>query len=166
MSDIASRNVERKVIALTASRHRRIGPGTSRPNRIGLGVAAMAAALSLAGCSGPAVTAVQTAPAAVQGGDLAPTPKHPLLEIAQLPSLETMSTGALIDRLGKPDFTRHDPPAEIWQYRGSTCVLDVFLYPEEGELKVLHVATRDRDRVEAPENRCTPFGPTSTAAAS
>jgi hypothetical protein len=154
MSDIALRNVDR------------VDPGNSWRTRFCPGFTAAVAVLSLAACSGPAVTAAPHAPIAALGGNLQTEPEHPRLEVTQIPSLETLSTGALIARLGKPDFTRNDPPAEIWQYRGSTCVLDVFLYPEEGEMKVLHVATRDRDRVEAPENHCTPFGSTSTAAAS
>ena len=105
------------------------------------------------------------ASAPVAASSAAPAPRHPLLEVAQLASLKALSTEALVARLGEPDFTRHDPPAEIWQYRGATCVLDVFLYPEDGEMKVLHAATRDRDRVQAPENNCTPFGPTRSASA-
>jgi hypothetical protein len=32
--------------------------------------------------------------------------------------------------LGMPRLVRRDDPAEVWQYRSSACVLDVFLYPE------------------------------------
>lgn len=31
--------------------------------------------------------------------------------------------------LGSPALIRHDSPAQIWQYRGHDCVLDLFLYP-------------------------------------
>ncbi len=30
--------------------------------------------------------------------------------------------------LGVPGFKRDDPPAQVWQYRGAGCILDVFLY--------------------------------------
>ncbi len=41
-----------------------------------------------------------------------------------------MGRGAanLIDVIGAPEFIRKDHPAEIWQYRGSKCTLDIFLY--------------------------------------
>lgn len=34
----------------------------------------------------------------------------------------------MIQSIGKPDFVRKDRPAEIWQYRGSLCTLDIFLF--------------------------------------
>ncbi|CCQ72228.1 hypothetical protein [Magnetospira sp. QH-2] len=50
-------------------------------------------------------------------------------------------------RLGPPDFVRHDPPAELWQYRGESCVLDLFLYKEGKTAVVRHVETRPRDGI-------------------
>lgn len=48
-----------------------------------------------------------------------------------------------IDRMfGQPDFKRHDPPAEIWQYKKSGCVLDIFLYKQAGGSRVTHVEAR------------------------
>lgn len=44
--------------------------------------------------------------------------------------------------LGKPVFTRRDAPAEIWQYRGRACTLDLFLYDEGGSQTVAHYAVR------------------------
>jgi hypothetical protein len=46
--------------------------------------------------------------------------------------------------LGTPDFVRRDPPAELWQYRSTDCILDLFLYPEAGGFQVVHAETRDR----------------------
>jgi hypothetical protein len=113
--------------------------------------------LMLAACSGPFAT--NRAAPAVAAPAAAPVPAQAgrVLDATQVASLETMSAAAVVARLGTPDFTRQDPPAEIWQYRGSSCVLDVFLYPEDGQMKVLHANTRERDRAQAPENRCTPF---------
>lgn len=153
MFDIAARNVA--IILRAAGAARRIG-------RFGL----VAGGLSLlAACSSPSgLSAAKPPPAPVAAAP--PVASHPVLEVAQLGSLKTMSSQALVARLGEPDFTRHDPPAEIWQYRGSTCVLDVFLYPEDdGQMKVAHAATRDRDRLQAPENACSPFAPTRSASA-
>ena len=33
--------------------------------------------------------------------------------------------------LGTPKLVRHDAPAEVWQYRSTACVLDVFLYQDK-----------------------------------
>jgi hypothetical protein len=114
--------------------------------------------LLLAACSGPVTTSERAAPVlAAPAAMSAPAPAGHVLDVTQVASLKTLSADAVVARLGAPDFTRADPPAEIWQYRGSSCVLDVFLYPEDGEMKVMHATTRDRDRVQAPENGCTPF---------
>lgn len=44
--------------------------------------------------------------------------------------------------LGRPGFTRRDAPAEIWQYRGHACTLDLFLYEDGGRQVVTHYAMR------------------------
>jgi len=48
--------------------------------------------------------------------------------------------------LGAPSFQRHDGEAEIWQYYGpsSACVLDLFVYPEQGQPRVAHAELRSR----------------------
>jgi len=48
--------------------------------------------------------------------------------------------------LGPPSFQRHDGDAEIWQYYGpsSACVLDLFVYPDQGEPRVAHAELRSR----------------------
>jgi hypothetical protein len=160
MSVIAARNTGRALCA--AARHGREAFWYSRGASLSrFGLVAASLALALAACSGPG--AGTTASTAAVAPPPAPVPQRPVLEVNQLASLRTLSTKALIARLGTPDFTRDDPPAQIWQYRGTSCVLDVFLYPEDGEMKVMHAATRDRDRLQAPENGCTPFGPTQSA---
>lgn len=50
--------------------------------------------------------------------------------------------------LGKPMFTRRDAPAEIWQYRGRVCTLDLFLYEDGGRQTVAHVAVRSQQPVD------------------
>ena len=56
-----------------------------------------------------------------------------------------MSGDEIAIRLGAPQFRRRDGQAEIWQYRGSACALDVFLYADGNSLKVRYVETRGRD---------------------
>lgn len=51
------------------------------------------------------------------------------------PSIDTLTgqTAESIETLlGQPQFRRRDKPAELWQYRATGCVLDLFLYPGAG----------------------------------
>jgi hypothetical protein len=54
--------------------------------------------------------------------------------------------------LGPPSFQRHDGEAEIWQYYGpsSACVLDLFVYPDQGQPRVAHAELRSRGGDNAP----------------
>lgn len=45
--------------------------------------------------------------------------------------------------LGQPALIRREPPARIWQYRGSACVFDVVLYEEADGERVTYVEARD-----------------------
>lgn len=45
-------------------------------------------------------------------------------------------------RLGEPDLVRRDTGVEVRQFRGSACILDLFLYPAGGALAVKHVELR------------------------
>ena len=49
----------------------------------------------------------------------------------------------LLSQMGQPDFSRQDLNAHIWQYKNTSCVLNVFLYDEADEFKVLHFDARD-----------------------
>ena len=46
--------------------------------------------------------------------------------------------------LGAPDFVRRDGSAQIWQYRATNCVLDLFLYQNGKETHVKHAELRPR----------------------
>ena len=60
----------------------------------------------------------------------------------------------LAEMLGRPDLTRREPPAEIWQYRGETCVFDVFLYEEAGSTRVTYLEARDESAQRVAERNC------------
>ena len=42
------------------------------------------------------------------------------------------------------DFVRRDGSAQIWQYRATNCILDLFLYQAGSETKVKHAELRSR----------------------
>ncbi len=44
--------------------------------------------------------------------------------------------------LGKPNFVRHDAPAEVWMYQSPSCHLDLFLYSGEK----WHANLRDKEK--------------------
>jgi len=46
--------------------------------------------------------------------------------------------------LGAPDFVRRDGNAQIWQYRATNCILDLFLYKDGSETQVKHAELRPR----------------------
>ncbi len=45
-----------------------------------------------------------------------------------------LAGGALAALLGEPGFRREDADAQVWQYRGSDCLLDVYLYRDGEEM--------------------------------
>jgi len=70
---------------------------------------------------------------------VAPTAKAPVTEPAPEPVIDDdpeqlmgLAAGALTELLGDPGFRREDADAQVWQYRGVDCVLDVYLY-RDGE---------------------------------
>ncbi|MBF0372550.1 MAG: hypothetical protein HQL39_03945 [Alphaproteobacteria bacterium] len=56
--------------------------------------------------------------------------------------------------LGRPNFTRRDATAEIWQYYGAGCILDLFLYDESGVARVAFLQVRGPVAGQAPAGRC------------
>ena len=60
----------------------------------------------------------------------------------------------LTEILGRPELMRREPPAEIWQYRGESCVFDVFLYEEAGVVRVTYLEARDESAERIAERSC------------
>ena len=97
----------------------------------------------LAGCGGmPSGATPVSAPAASRtrppGGE-GPTPPLAVTEPARLKGLTVTQVQSV---LGAPSFKRRDPPAEIWQYRGRHCTLDLFLYDGTAGQQVEHYSIR------------------------
>jgi hypothetical protein len=65
----------------------------------------------------------------------------------------------VIRTLGQPSFRRQDAPALLLRYRGSGCILDLFLYPstaadKAGHPTVEHVEARMTDGRAAATGAC------------
>lgn len=58
--------------------------------------------------------------------------------------------------LGEPSFKRRDDPAQIWQYRDSICILDVFLYRPDGggAYRVTYVEVRGHGVIKVSREDC------------
>ncbi len=65
-----------------------------------------------------------------------------------------LTAPAVHDALGNPQRIRREAGAQIWQYAGLACVLDVFLYEEARGSAVVHVEARDLDGRQADPGRC------------
>ncbi len=48
------------------------------------------------------------------------------------------------EALGMPELQRSEPPAEVWQYRTSTCVFDLYIYDEDEGRRAVHYTARSR----------------------
>ena len=104
----------------------------------------MAGILFLTACESSVLpdfsTAWETKPAAAasQPSVKAPEPAAKR-ELAAIPpptytgplNLVGLSGDDLGRHFGTPGFKRHDLPAEVWQFRGDACTLDVFLYTKD-----------------------------------
>ena len=137
-----------------------------------LGLAAgLLLGLSLGACEAPGektpATAQNSPPAAAQQpAQPAPAPqqaKQPAAAVA-LPRaaaiddnperLMGLSPNGVARLLGDPALVRREPPAEIWQYLGASCVFDVFLYENAGAQRVTYLEARDRKARRIEERGC------------
>lgn len=117
---------------------------------------AFALLLCLAGCQTTGETAAQSAEKASSPGATGTTtavgeaskPKTAGADVhvAHFSPEEFVgySPERLLPILGAPDFVRRDGTAQIWQYRATNCVLDLFLYKNGNETHVKHAEIRPR----------------------
>ena len=131
-------------------------------------IAAVLAIAALAACGGrakpPATTKVETSQPNIAAdvpeqsalpsiAAARPAPESARREILPLERMKGLTGQQIADILGEPQFLRQDNAIELWQYRSDNCVLNLFLYPSNNELRVRHAEIQSRD-VPAP----TPSG--------
>ncbi|UCH72815.1 MAG: hypothetical protein JSU82_10570 [Rhodospirillales bacterium] len=106
------------------------------------------ASLGLAACSAAPEPADE---AAVQ---LAPYSAMAFVPPAADPQeLLGLNAGEVTAKLGQPALIRREGDAEVWQYRQTDCVLDLFLYGTGRQVE--HVDLRDRgDATQAAVQAC------------
>ena len=77
------------------------------------------------------------------GSSLAVAPVAALSSVNDDPMQFMGLNGDRLDgQLGRPDLIRRDGPAEVRQFQGGACTLDLFLYPQDGTMAVKHVELR------------------------
>ncbi len=89
---------------------------------------------------------------AVARAALPPTPPVPLTGLGA--RIRGMEKTAIARLLGEPSFIRRDDPAEIWQYRGERCILDIFMYKDGKSFAAAHVALRSRTVERPADEKC------------
>ena len=57
-------------------------------------------------------------------------------------SILGLDSGAVRKLLGEPGLIRREEPAEVWQYRTASCVLDVVLYDQASGARVVYTEAR------------------------
>jgi hypothetical protein len=65
-----------------------------------------------------------------------------------------MNRRTISSLLGKPEFVRREATARVWQYRITHCVLDLFLYDEAAEHRVIHYEFRPTMAGSGPIDDC------------
>ena len=149
--------------------------------RAGAMLAALGAALALAGCmtgtSPPPQAASPPPEATAPPAPEASVPPHPMRkpaprtlaalpnpapppaagepdsEFARLTGLDQDETLAM---LGEPQQRADSPPAVLWRYTSNACELDVYFYLDlqSREMRVLHYELRDNDGSDRTRQRC------------
>ena len=65
-----------------------------------------------------------------------------------------LESRGLANKLGSPGFVRRDGEAEVWQYLSKSCILDVFLYRNDGKLSVAYAELRGRGAAPLSRQAC------------
>ena len=101
---------------------------------------------------GGEVDGEEAASAALAATNLAalPPPKHDPEELMGL------NRGQITVMLGAPNLVRRDAPAEVWQYLGGECVLDLFLYRRIPDPPTGPILPKPKPRPEERRRRANP----------
>ena len=107
-----------------------------------------------AGAQAPEPTPAQVADPAQPGGQTGATAALPPVVDDNPARLMGLDPSDLAKVLGKPKLIRREQPAEIWQYRGTSCVFDVFFYEDAGLKRVTYLEARDSEAQRIEEHGC------------
>lgn len=116
---------------------------------------ALIGALFLASCGGPRSSAdmykgerkgpslsTPVKPVVIDATRMAAIKAHGLDTQTNPSKLVGLSLTEIEKTLGEPSFVRKDTGVQIWQYRTTDCILDLFLYEKNSQYSVSHSELR------------------------
>jgi hypothetical protein len=105
--------------------------------------------------SAPKPTMLAATPAVAHGVDGVGAPVAPLLHLSGDPKELVGLDHTVVRRaLGDPQHIRNEMPAQVWQYATGDCVVDLYLYDQDGAWTVTYVEARSHTAESAPTARC------------
>jgi len=115
--------------------------------------AAAAAPLQNAPATKPAMLAAT--PAAAHGIEAAGATIMPAARLTGDPKELVGLDHTVVRRaLGEPLHIRNEMPAQVWQYATGDCIVDLYLYDQDGAWTVTYVEARSHTAESAPTSRC------------
>jgi len=124
----------------------------THPFRLAIALSLLAL-LAACGPEGPGPAGSGRSPQTYRSGTTGKPGSSPDLDADRF---KGQSAKEILASLGEPSYRRREPPAEVWQYYGQGCILDLFLYDEAGGQKVAHTELRSRNFNDDPDTNCLP----------
>jgi hypothetical protein len=94
-------------------------------------------------------------PAAAHGIDGTTPASAPIARLTGDPKELVGLDHAVVRRaLGDPLHIRNETPAQVWQYATGDCIVDLYLYDQDGAWTVAYVEARSHTAESAPTSRC------------
>ncbi|HET6535786.1 MAG TPA: hypothetical protein VFG41_06350 [Sphingomicrobium sp.] len=104
----------------------------------------LASTLILAGCA--------ARPPQPQPVPQIPPPAEPVSPQAR--ELRGLTPNQMVSHFGRPALQIREGTSLKLQFRGRTCVLDAYLYPQSGTYRVAHIDTRSPSGVDIDQAAC------------
>jgi hypothetical protein len=104
----------------------------------------LASTLILAGCA--------ARPPQPQPVPQIPPPAEPVSPQAR--ELRGLTPNQMVSHFGRPALQIREGTSLKLQFRGRTCVLDAYLYPQSGTYRVAHIDTRSLSGVDIDQAAC------------
>jgi hypothetical protein len=103
----------------------------------------------------PKPVMLATTPAVAHGLDGATPASVPIAHLTGDPQELVGLDHAVVRRaLGDPQHIRNESPAQVWQYTTGDCIVDLYLYDQDGAWTVTYVEARSHTAEAAPTSRC------------
>ena len=119
----------------------RVRQAAARPGLLFAPLLFLALSVVLSGCAQQQAAMLPASPSVAVAPAATPAPGEPSLPPPEM--LIGADRNTIADRFGKPEFLMRAQASEVWQYRAQGCVLDVYLYEDKGDMRVVYMEARD-----------------------